>query len=780
MHVYMSCLSFDIFQLHLLICLKNIFCSNYHTVLFYCDRPHLKKKLLGKEEADEDVPGKKRRMSGLSPPTLLFKSSSPAREFSPQHPTASQPNPSQSNPSDPNPSQPNPSQQPNPSNVWQTSLICLKANNPATPANSSNDDVMEEDEIKLFEFMFNCPWERSKKEILMAITNTLKRGVYPEPRVMCVGDFRVEILPKASRPSSIPLELRNKLPKSMYSVRVRVMEMPRVEPVTSTSKNVVVSSPSVPAFLPVVTSVQEQTPVAGKSPGNQTGNKPAPSVLSPSMAKVNSVGETASPGNVGISGLGRLQITQNTTPTTMVSSQGQHFKIHKDSVGAVSQPVESVEKKKKKKKKKKKSVDLGDDSLVPGLSNLTVSPRKSQDSTTSLSSPPLATSTPTFPTFRFSPLPNLAMPRGPGVSPVNPPVLAQPIPVQPISRLAFPAPGSPAAARPQLLGLPNLPANLSGIKFLQLPGQNNLLHIVPASALGLKNVDNKNIPNFVAVPVSLTSIAPPGLQGKKVGSRVQIDVPSKVLASGQPSPARQATGTVKTGVDMKNETASSSATKGGEAVTGDGPVKKKKKKKKKKPPEGDSVTGDGPKPASSGSGVCLSSPLLVAESPSPVMSLASSHPVHTLTNMHTVVHPSTHTQPVSCPTTVSQPVSDNISLTTGETTVTVSKSQEQPGKRASEGSSLTTRANSGHASCLDLSTKSSAKGKTGPDGTAASPGVTSMVASEYLPDRSRIADGEDDSLGSWPDYVDLSSDSEVRCQGAVAVVQAQHYCLKKR
>lgn len=85
-----------------------------------------------------------------------------------------------------------------------------------------NDDVLEEDEIKLFEFFINCRWERSKKDILRAITNTLKRGVYPEPCVMLVGDFRVEILPKASRPSAIPVELRSKLPKCMFSVRVQV------------------------------------------------------------------------------------------------------------------------------------------------------------------------------------------------------------------------------------------------------------------------------------------------------------------------------------------------------------------------------------------------------------------------------------------------------------------------------------------------------------------------------------------------------------------------------
>ncbi|KAH9519855.1 hypothetical protein Btru_071075 [Bulinus truncatus] len=105
---------------------------------------------------------------------------------------------------------------------WHTSMVCLKARAAPRPNNFSEDDVQEEDEVKLLEFAANCNWEGAKKEILGKVAQCLTRGQYPQPRTMNVCEFVVEILPKAHQPSVIPRELRTKLPDQMFSIRVRI------------------------------------------------------------------------------------------------------------------------------------------------------------------------------------------------------------------------------------------------------------------------------------------------------------------------------------------------------------------------------------------------------------------------------------------------------------------------------------------------------------------------------------------------------------------------------
>ena len=670
---------------------------------------------------------------------------------------------------------------------WHSSLICLKASNPIGSAynNNNSDDIMEEDEIKLFEFMVNCQWERSKKEILTAITNTLKRGVYPQPRVMQVGDFRVEILPKASRPSTIPMELRSKLPKAMYSVRVKVTELPKprepAAPAVGVSKNsLLIPTTTIPAFYSGVSSIQGLLPVS--YPGSVLGVGSAPTLVTSSSGCVTSTVEAVTSGNVGISGLGQLQITQNKVASSdMVCIQGQamqHFKIQKDGAGVSSAaPGDPAggEKKKKKKKRKKKSVDPGDDSLVPDLSNLTVSPRGSQSSLTTGSPPVMST-------FKPPSQSGSASLKPPVVATVSPSLITQPVAMQQFSKVPISPTGAPAV-RPHLLSFPTLPANLSGVKFLQLPGQNNLLQIVPASALGLKAMDNKNVPNFVAVPVSLTSVATTGLGGKKAGSRVQIDVPSKVFTQAQQDIAQQSAGKeTAPGADGNTATPADST------VAGEGaPVKKKKRRRKKKVPEG----GEGDAVALSSASTTVTSPILVASSPSPVMSSALPYPVEMVKNTHT-----THTAGGSatnqhraiisaapgaglCTGVVSHALPGGITMTTGETTVTLTRRglSAEKSEVAVVGSARPCPEGPGDATdaaqnrtnpggTASDTTPGAAHKKPGLGGTAATPVLTATRHAPFMQSApGALQDGvaDEDSRWSGVDSIDLAmwSDSEV-------------------
>ena len=691
---------------------------------------------------------------------------------------------------------------------WHSSLICLKASNPMGPTcNNNSDDIMEEDEIKLFEFLSNCQWERSKKEILTAITNTLKRGVYPQPRVMVIGDFRVEILPKAARPSPIPMELRSKLPKAMYSVRVKVTENPKPrEPAhkVSVSKNsVLIPTTTIPAFYSGVSSIQGLLPMPGLLPGHGSvlGVGSAPTIVSSSSASVSSAADAVSSGNVGISGLGRLQITQNKVASNdMVGSQGQsvqHFKIQKDGAGVSSATSgEPGEKKKKKKKKKKKSVDPGDDSLVPDLSNLTVSPRGS-NSSSAAGSPPVVT--PFKPPSRSG----SSSLKPPVVAQVSPSLITQPISMQQFSKLPIPSTGA-AAVRPHLLSFPTLPANLSGVKFLQLPGQNNLLQIVPASALGLKAMDNKNVPNFVAVPVSLTSVATAGLGGKKAGSRVQVDVPSKVFTQAQQDIAQQSAAVAQSASkettpgaadnSHRDSVSGAAATSADGAVNSEGAsVKKKKKRRRKKQLGGEGSAGDSGTqvPASP----VVTSPILVASSPSPVMSSALPYPVQMVKNTHaahTAGDSTTDQQRAMsraasaaglCPGVVSHTVAGGITVTASETTVTLTK--WRPSTDKSEvtelgqegGSTQTCQGGSGDATDATQhhanppgpsdAAQGTAHRKPRPCGTTASSVLTATKHAPLMqPNPGTLQDGtvDEDSRWSGADSLDLavSSDSEVK------------------
>ncbi|XP_076447063.1 uncharacterized protein LOC143284263 [Babylonia areolata] len=655
-----------------------------------------KKVSSGVDGEGEDTTGGKAKVSGSSPISLC--SSSPEFPTDTTTTTTTRPPP------------------PSPPRQWHSTLICLRANNP-TPV-SVSDDVMEEDEIKLVEMIFNCPWDRCKEQILKAITSNVKRGMYPEPRVQVIGDFRVEILPKAARPSAIPQELRSKLPKFMFPVRVRVTEvsqqqlLPRAKDHGEGLKSVTLegSKLAVPAapsgsiagdgepgmvgvgrggaevlklpqssvtsrLMPTATASSLPLPPLGLVPVSVQGVVPrsaalqlggSPSLTTPLLSSAPQggpgVGSDGPSGTMGISGLSRLQITHNTSASHVASPSlalQQHFKIQKKELCSPDEVTPAGEKKKKRKKKKKKA--LGDDSLVPDLSNLSVSPRKAPTSTPTT----LLTSTPTpTPLAASTPTVRLARPRSsakdPGVSPVRPTQMTPPAfplpptPPQPIGRLLRPL---STALRPQMLGFPSLPAHLSNVKFLQLPGQNNLLQIVPASALGLKHLDNKNVPNFVAVPVSLTSIAQQNLAaaaGKKLVKAQEEPPHPKSPASATPqggshlsTPAGSMSSSEKKAACGGGGGDSKSPGVSGSAVAGDSsqevpPVKKKKKRKKKKPLEGDEPDGEGrrAKKSSSSSGPFVAAPLLVAGSPTPVMSSVGSFPVHSMTNVHSMT--STH------------------------------------------------------------------------------------------------------------------------------------------
>ncbi|XP_059164302.1 uncharacterized protein LOC131947181 isoform X2 [Physella acuta] len=195
---------------------------------------------------------------------------------------------------------------------WQTSMVCLKARAPPPPSNVSEEDVLEEDEVKLLEFAANCNWEGAKKEILSKVAQCLTRGQYPQPRTMNVCEFVVEILPKAHQPSVIPAELRSKLPGQMYSIRVRVTrrEIVKKEDTNSASQIIDLSetSPIKMANLPTprvqhaISLVKNRNDIASLLDKQKQ--------LMVSDTKVSPEHRTTS--SVGISGLGNLYINSNT------------------------------------------------------------------------------------------------------------------------------------------------------------------------------------------------------------------------------------------------------------------------------------------------------------------------------------------------------------------------------------------------------------------------------------------------------------------------------------
>ena len=173
---------------------------------------------------------------------------------------------------------------------------------------------------------------------------------------MLVGDFRVEILPKASRPSVIPKELRSKLPNYMYSVRVRVTEiaahynkqMSKVKnilPAKTDSEKTPSSdktshSDKTPSSDKTSTSDALQKPVSSNSSQDvsavRTSSLSLPkltaapglksSIMSPSTSLPSSIADPISSRSnsptVGISGLGHLKIHRSGSPSAMSNTDG--------------------------------------------------------------------------------------------------------------------------------------------------------------------------------------------------------------------------------------------------------------------------------------------------------------------------------------------------------------------------------------------------------------------------------------------------------------------------
>ena len=188
---------------------------------------------------------------------------------------------------------------------WHTSMVCLKARGPPPKIKSDalqstlgdegeEEDVKEEDEVKLLEFLANCNWEGARKEILGKVAQCLTRGQYPQPRTMNICEFLVEILPKAHKPSVIPEELRKKLPGKMYSIRVRVTRreiLPR--PLSDVDSQVIDLSESSP--VKTYPGVACSTPIIVQTSSQQRA------LTVSGMSHLST--------NVGISGLSRLCVT---------------------------------------------------------------------------------------------------------------------------------------------------------------------------------------------------------------------------------------------------------------------------------------------------------------------------------------------------------------------------------------------------------------------------------------------------------------------------------------
>ncbi|CAL1545946.1 unnamed protein product [Lymnaea stagnalis] len=202
---------------------------------------------------------------------------------------------------------------------WHTSMVCLKAKSPPCPQEHSEDDVQEEDEVKLLEFAANCNWEGAKKEILGKVAQCLTRGQYPQPRTMNVCEFVVEILPKAHQPSLIPPELRSKLPVQMYSIRVRITRREHMKKEQSDIHQVI--------------DLSESSPNKGKGArhASETVTRSLNEQLYPSnthpITAINNSPDQANSTSVGISGLSKLCITNSAQKSSCVVVKGEpHLK----------------------------------------------------------------------------------------------------------------------------------------------------------------------------------------------------------------------------------------------------------------------------------------------------------------------------------------------------------------------------------------------------------------------------------------------------------------------
>ncbi|RUS73628.1 hypothetical protein EGW08_018617, partial [Elysia chlorotica] len=187
---------------------------------------------------------------------------------------------------------------------WHTSMVCLKARGPPPKKKSDasqptaddegdEEDVKEEDEVKLLEFLANCNWEGARKEILGRVAQCLSRGQYPQPRTMNICEFLVEILPKAHKPSVIPEELRKKLPGKMYSIRVRV-----------TRREILPRPPSDMDTQVIDLSDNSPMKINHGVPAATTGTLQTSSQQALAVSRVPRISS-----NVGISGLSRMCVT---------------------------------------------------------------------------------------------------------------------------------------------------------------------------------------------------------------------------------------------------------------------------------------------------------------------------------------------------------------------------------------------------------------------------------------------------------------------------------------
>ncbi|XP_060064356.1 uncharacterized protein LOC132544725 [Ylistrum balloti] len=99
---------------------------------------------------------------------------------------------------------------------WHTQWVCLKT------SKKKPEEEEESYEIRLLEMISNCNWENAKQKILSKISNQISREQYPNPRQMIVGDFCISFLPRSDKPAVIPPEVKAKLPKSIFSIRIKV------------------------------------------------------------------------------------------------------------------------------------------------------------------------------------------------------------------------------------------------------------------------------------------------------------------------------------------------------------------------------------------------------------------------------------------------------------------------------------------------------------------------------------------------------------------------------
>ncbi|KAK3597500.1 hypothetical protein CHS0354_041920 [Potamilus streckersoni] len=100
---------------------------------------------------------------------------------------------------------------------WRTQMVCLKAKKKV-----GNPGEKVQSEIKLLEIISDCKWEEERTNILSKISQIISKQEEITPQSTTYGDYKLEFLPKADKPASIPPELKSKLPESMYSIRIRV------------------------------------------------------------------------------------------------------------------------------------------------------------------------------------------------------------------------------------------------------------------------------------------------------------------------------------------------------------------------------------------------------------------------------------------------------------------------------------------------------------------------------------------------------------------------------